>query len=396
MLTDITLRTVKAREKPYKLADERGLYVLVTKTSKAFRFDYRFEGKRKTLSFGIYPDVSLRDAREKRDKARSLLAKEIDPGAEKKAAKSAKIEARENCLENIAREWYAKFSTKWSASHSEKIIRRLEKDIFPLIGNRPVAEITAPELLQVLRKIESRGATELVHRILQYLGQIFRYAIATGRAVRDPSGDLKGALTPVKVKHRAAIVDSKGASGLLRAIDDYQGAPITAYALQLAPYLFLRPGELRSLEWPEIDFDRGEIRIPAAKMKMNSPHVVPLSMQAIEILKKIHPLTAFCSSYVFPSIRSDKRPMSENTINAALRRLGYTKEEMTGHGFRSMASTMLNESGKWSPDTIERQLAHAERNGVRAAYNHAEYMDERRRMMQWWADYLDSLKNSLI
>ena len=390
MITDTALRNIKPGDKPRKLTDERGLYVLVHPNgSKYFRFDYRFEGKRKTLSLGVYPDVSLKEARFKRDEARSLLAKGIDPGVERKIARRSKIEARENSFENVAREWFAKQSPKWSVSHGEKIINRLEKDIFPWIGNRPVKDIEAPELLTTLQRIEARGAIETAHRAHQNCGQIFRYAIATGRAVRDPSGDLRGALAPIKVKHHASLTVPSAIGELLRAIESYQGSYITKCALKLAPLVFVRPGELRHAEWSEIDFDNREWRIPANKMKMKTLHIVPLSMQAITILKELHALTGN-GKYVFPSIRTNERPMSENTINAALRRLGYTKDEMTGHGFRSMASTILNELG-YNRDAIERQLAHAERDGVRAAYNYAEYLPERKKMMQAWADYLGML-----
>lgn len=390
MLTDTAIKNLRHQEKQFKVFDEKGLFLLVHPNgSKYWRLKYRFAGQEKILALGIYPDVSLKEVRVKRDEARSLLAKEIDPGVKKKLDKRARTEARENSFEAIAREWYAKFSPKWSASHGEKIIRRLEKDVFPWIGKGPIAEIMAPELLSVLRRIEGRGAIETAHRAFQNCGQIFRYAVATGRAARDPSGDLRGALPPAKEKHYASITDPKAISELLKAIEGYQGSYITKCALKLAPLVFVRPGELRHAGWSEIDLDAREWRIPAHKMKMKALHIVPLSRQAIAILGELHALTGR-GNYVFPSIRTDERPMSENTVNAALRRLGYTKDEMTGHGFRSMASTILNEQG-YSRDAIERQLAHAERDGVRAAYNYAEYLPERRKMMQDWADYLEGL-----
>ncbi len=387
---EITFRNAKPREKAYKIPAERGLHMLVKPNgSKSWRFKYRFLGKEKLLSIGIYPDVSLADAIEARDNARKLLTKKIDPGLNKQIEKRSSKLAAENSFEAVAREWYVKFSTKWTPSHGERILRRLEKDIFPWLGQRPVSEITAPELLSALRRIENRGAIETAHRAQQNCGQVFRYAIATGRAERDPSIDLRGALAPTRQKHHASITNPHAIGELLRAFNDYQGHFVTKCALRLAPLLFVRPGELRKAEWSEFNFTEAEWRIPAAKMKMRETHIVPLSTQAITILKEIRALTGN-GQYVFPSIRSNKRPMSENTVTGALRRLGYTKDEMTGHGVRSMASTILNEQG-WNRDAIERQLAHAERNSVRAAYNYAEHLQERRKMMQSWADYLDEL-----
>jgi len=281
----------------------------------------------------------------------------------------------------------------WTEGHSKTIIRRLELNIFPWLGTRPVASITAPELLAVLRRIEDRGALETAHRVKQICGQVFRYAIATGRGERDPSADLRGALPPAKPKRMATITDPKQISELLRVIDGYEGHLITKCALRFAPLVFVRPGELRQAEWQEINFDQAEWKIPAEKMKMRISHIVPLSTQAIEILKEIEPLTGR-SRYVFPSLRTAERPMSNNTVLAALRRLGYAKEEMSGHGFRAMASTVLHEQG-WRSDIIERQLAHAERNSIKAAYNHAQHLPERRRMMQAWADYLGMLKEQI-
>ncbi|HLB42553.1 MAG TPA: integrase arm-type DNA-binding domain-containing protein [Gammaproteobacteria bacterium] len=392
-LKEMIVRNAKPREKAYKLADEKGLYLFIKPNgSKAWRLKYRFLGKEKTLSIGLYPDVSLSEARNARDNARKKLADKIDPGLAKQVSKRSAKEAAENSFEVIAREWYIKFSTKWSPSHGERILRRLEKDIFPWIGKRPVNEITAPELLNVLRRMESRGAIETAHRAHQNCGQVFRYAIATGRAERDPSNDLKGAISPAKKKHHASIIKPTAIGELLRAIDGYQGHFITKCALRLAPLVFVRPGELRHAEWSEFNLATGEWRIPAEKMKMRITHIVPLSTQAIAIIRELRALTGD-GKYLFPSVRSSKRAMSENTVLAALRRLGYTSDEMTGHGFRSMASTLLNEQG-WNPDAIERQLAHGERNSVRAAYNYAEYLPERKKMMQQWADYLDKLKAS--
>lgn len=389
MLTDTAVRNAKPKEKPYKISDSGGLYLLVKSAGKYWRMNYRFTGKQKTLSLGIYPTIPLTDARKQRDEARKHLAQGRDPSIAKAIDKQAKRHAAENTFKAIALEWHAKNTTIWAPKTAINVKRYLEKDIFPWLGDRPIKNINAPELLAVLRKIESRGAHEKANRCREYTGRVFRYAIATGRAERDPGGDLRGALTPVKVTHHASITDSKAIGALLRSINGFSGSYITKCALQLAPLVYVRPGELRHAEWEEIDFDKSEWRIPGHKMKMNEPHIIPLSRQALEILKSIYPLTS-SGRYVFPSIRSAARPMSENTINGALRRMGYEKDEMTGHGFRSMASTLLHEHG-WSHEAIERQLAHAERNKVSAAYNYAEHLTKRREMMDWWADHLDSL-----
>jgi integrase len=396
-LTDTALRSAKPRAKAFKLFDGGGLYLEVSPAGgKWWRWKYRHGGKEKRLSLGVYPDVSLKAARAKREAARRQLAAGIDPGQARKAEKLAQAGAE--CFEAIAREWHAKFSPGWVASHGDRILRRLDKDVFPWLGARPIAEVKAPELLAVLRRIESRGAQETAHRAMQNCGQVFRYAVATGRAERDPTGDLRGALPPPKEKHHASIIEPKRIGALLRAIDAYEGFFATKCALRLAPLVFVRPGELRQAQWPEIDLEKAEWRIPAERMKMREQHIVALSRQAIEILRELEPLTnrgiaakPNVPRYVFPGVRSRERPMSENAILAALRRMGYAKEEMTGHGFRSMASTLLHEHG-WSHHAIERQLAHAERNAVSAAYNFAEHLPERRKMMQAWADYLDALK----
>ena len=388
-LTDPAIRNAKPRERPYKLGDAGGLFLLVTPAgAKWWRLKYRFGGKAKLLSLGVYPEVGLKQARAKRDEDRKRLAAGIDPSMARKAEKAAR--GGEDSLEAVAREWHAKYAPLWVPSHAEKIIRRLERDVFPWLGARPVGAVTAPELLTALRRIESRGALELAHRAHQNLGRVFHYAIATGRAERNPAADIRGALPPGKGKHHAAITEPKAIGGLLRAIDGYQGSCITQCALRLAPLTFVRPGELRKAEWSEIDLEAAEWRIPAERMKMRAIHIVPLSDQALASLRELHPLTG-SGHYVFPGLRTPSRPMSENTVNAALRRLGYAKDEMTGHGFRSMASTLLNEQG-WHRDAIERQLAHGERDAVRAAYNYAEHLPERRRMMQAWADYLAGLK----
>jgi integrase len=390
-LTDTAVRNAKLAEKPYKLTHGKGLYLLVNATGKYWRLDYRFAGKRKTLALGVYPDVTLATARERRDDARKLLASDTDPSLVMAVNKRARLDGAQNTFEAVAREWYAKKLPTWAPTTAQKVIRQLEKDIFPWIGNRPIKDIAAPELLAALRRMESRGALELAHRMREYCGMVFRYAVATGKAERDSSGDLKGALAPVKTKHHASVTDPKKIGELLRAIDGYTGSFMTKCALQLAPLVFVRPGELRTAEWAEFDLDAAEWRIPGEKMKMRDKHIVPLSEQAVEILRSIHPLTG-SGRYVFPSVRTTARSMSENTVNAALRRLGYEKNEMTGHGFRSMASTLLHEQG-WPHEAIERQLAHAERNKVSAAYNYAEHLPKRREMMQHWADYLDELKS---
>jgi len=373
-LSDVAVRNSKATDKPRKLSDERGLYLLVTKAGKYWRFDYRHDGRRRTLAVGVYPDVTLAQARERRDQARALLANGADPSAVKQTRKAA----TENSFEAVAREWHAKFSPGWVPHHADKIIKRFEREVFPWIGNRPIADISAPDLLAVLRRIETRNALDSAHRVHQNCGKVFRYAVATGRAQRDPSGDLRGAILPAVERHHPTITEPKRVGELLRAIAGYSGSHVTRYALQLAPLVFVRPGELRKAEWSEFDLDKAEWRIPAHKMKMKAVHIVPLSIQALAILTELHALTG-SGRYVFPGARTDARHMSENTVNAALRRLGYAVGDMTGHGFRSMASTLLNEQG-WNRDAIERQLAHAERDDIRAAYNYAEHLPERRKM----------------
>ena len=386
-LTDTAVRNARPGTKPFKLFDGGGLYLLIhSNGGRWWRLKYRHDGKEKLLSLGTYPEVGLKDARAKRDEARKQLAAGIEPGEHRKATKAAKADS----LEAVAREWFAKYSRGWSLGHAERMKRRLERDIFPWLSGRPVRDVTAPELLAVLRRIEARGALDVAHRAHQDLGRIFHYAIATGRAERNPATDIRGALPPVQQTHHAAIIDPKAVGELLRAIDGYRGTPEVRAALRLAPLVFVRPGELRKAEWAEIDLGAAEWRIPASKMNMRELHIVPLSRQAVEVLRELYPLTG-SRQYVFPGARTPARPMSENSVNAALRRMGYTKDEMTGHGFRSLASTLLNEQG-WHRDAIERQLAHGERDAVRAAYNYAEHLPERRKMMQAWADYLDGLK----
>ena len=392
-LTDKEIKAATFGKAKKKMFDGGGLFLLLGKDgTKWWRLKYRFLGREKGLSLGVYPTTTLKEARERRDEAKKLLANAIDPSAHRQAIKASRLEAADNTFEVVAREWHAKFSKKWADSTAEAMLRRLEVNIFPWLGSRPVAEITPKEMLVVLRRIEERGARETVHRAKQNCGQVFRYAIATGRSERDSTRDLKGALEPIKVKHHPSIIEPHAIGGLLRAIRGYDGSVVTKAALRLAPLSFVRPGELRQAEWAEFDLDKAEWRLPASHTKNKiEPHIVPLSRQAIGVLKELMPITG-TGKFVFPGARSINRPMSENTVNAALRRLGYAKDEMTGHGFRSMASTHLNEQG-WNRDAIERQLSHAERNGVRAAYNYAEHLPERRRMMQAWADYLDRLRS---
>jgi integrase len=392
-LSDSVIRQAKPAVKARKLFDGRGLYLIVTSAGgKWWRLKYRFAGKEKLMSLGVYPEVGLKEARERREAARKALAAGIDPGAERKAAKAAAIAAarrERDTFDAVAREWFGKYSRAWVPAHAETVARRLERDVFPWLGGQPIDEITAVELLSALRRVEARGAIETAHRINQICGQVFRYAIATGRAQRDPSADLRGALPPVQEKHHAALTKPADVTALLRSIGGYQGSFVVRCALRLAPLTFVRPGEFRKAEWAELDLDEAIWRIPAYRMKARAEHLVPLSRQAVEVLRELHPVTG-AGRYLFPSARTTGRPMSENAITAALRRMGYERGQMTAHGFRTTASTLLNELG-WPADAIERQLAHAERDEVRGAYNRAEYLAERRRMMQSWGDYLDRL-----
>ena len=390
-LSDTQLRNMKATGKVKKVSDGGGLYLHLSPAGgKLWRMAYRFEGKQKTVCFGAYPAVSLKEAREQRDESKALLARGIDPSLHKQAAKAASIAETANAYEVVAREWYAKNAPRWTESNAERVLARQEKDVFPFIGKRPIAQISAPELLTVLRKVEERGALDTAHRILQDTSRIFRYAIATGRAERDPGADLKGALPVPRKGHFSTIVDTKEIGQLLRDVDAYSGNLVVRAALRLAPYVFVRPGELRKAEWTEFDLENAEWRIPAKRMKMRVLHIVPLSRQVLGILRDLHPYSGD-GPYLFPSLRAKSAPISDMTLLAGLRRLGYAKEQMTVHGFRSLASTLLNEQG-FNKDWIERQLAHGERNSVRASYNYAEYLPERRKMMQSWADFLDNLR----
>jgi integrase len=399
-LSEGDVKTAKAGEKQFTLFDGQGLFLLVTPSGgKLWRFKYRLDGKARLMSFGSYPDVGLAEAREKRAAARKQVSSGIDPCVIRKAARDAKA-AGEDSFELVAREWHQRTAPEWAATHAKTQIERMERDLFPWLGNRPMGEIEAPELLDVLRRIEGRGAVETAHRVKTICGQVFRYAIATGRAKRDPAADLRGALKAVISKSHAAIVAPAQFADLLRSIDGYQGSFVVSCALRLAPLVFVRPGELRHAEWSEIDLDAGDWNIPYAKMKAtrtekakrkNDMHLVPLSRQAVDLLRELRPLTGG-GRYVFPSVRSGDRPITDNTVLAALRRLGYAKEEVTGHGFRATARTILDEVLQVRPDLIEHQLAHAVKDPNGRAYNRTSFLPERRQMMQLWSDYLDGLK----
>lgn len=396
-LTAEGVAEAKPTDKARKLYDGHGLYLLVTpKGAKYWRLKYRYAGKERVLALGVYGapnkpgSVSLKQARDLRDEKRLELRKGSDPANTRRVERRGRLLSAETTFEGVARQWLASQKKKMAPATFKKAERTLELFAFPWLGPRPIAEIDPPELLAVLKRIEVRGANETAHRLKARAGQIFRYAIAHGKATRDPSADLRGALAPVVSKSHAAITDPAKVGDLLRLLDSYSGHFSVCCALRFAPLVFARPGELRHAEWSEIDLKAGEWRIPAEKMKMREAHVIPLSTQAVAILRDLHPLTGQ-GRYLFPSIRTSGEPMSNNTINAALRRMGFDRDTMTGHGFRAMASTRLNELG-WKPDVIERQLAHAKRNKVRAAYNRAQYMAERQTMMQAWADYLDGLR----
>jgi integrase len=388
--THTTIQNAKPEGKARRLSDGRGLYLEVSpKGGKWWRLKYRFNGKEKRLSLGVYPDVSLKDARERRDASRKLLADGVDPSENRKAAKSACADRATNSFEVVAREWFAKYSRTWAAEHLDRIVRLFERDIFPWIGARPIAEVTAPELLAVVRRIEKRGALDTAHRALGKCGGVFRYAVATGRCEHDLTGDLRGALPPVKEEHFAAVTEPVKVGAILRVIDSYDGTLIVVSALRLAPLVFVRPGELRKAEWSQIDLDAADWRYTAGKT--NTPHIVPLCRQAVEILRELQPLTGQ-GRFVFPGARSSARPMSENAVLAAMRRMGIGKDEMSGHGFRAMARTILDEVLGSRTDYIEHQLAHPVRDPNGRAYNRTEHLTERRKMMQHWSDYLDGLK----
>lgn len=392
-LTDSAVRAFKPRDKAYKKSDERGLYLLVTPSGgKLWRFKYRIGPKEKKLVLGSYPEVSLADARDARDKARKRLAQGDDPAAQKQREKvAAKISAA-NTFGEVAEEFIKnKLEAEEKAPSTVSKARWYLKLLSPGIGNLPIAKVEPQELLVILQRLEAKGKRETAKRCLTFAGRVFRYGVATTRCNSDPAAMLKDALIPPKVKHYAAIIEPKAVGALLRAIDGYDGNPITRCALLIAPHVFVRPGELRHAEWSEFDFEAAEWRIPEGRMKLRRVHAVPLSRQVIGHLENLGRLTGR-EGYVFPSVRASSRPMSENTLNAAFRRMGYTSDQITAHGLRSTASTLLNESGKWNPDAIERALAHGDSDSTRGAYHRGLYWEERVRMAQWWSDYLDTLK----
>lgn len=389
-LSDSKLRAATGKTKPYRLADGEGLHLEVKPTgAKLWRFRYRRDGKENVLSLGAYPSITLKEAREARAQYRAWLARGLDPAEER-----VRTEKEKNPLtfKQVAEEWYAAFSPTWSENTRRTRKPRIEKNLYPHLGDRPIASIEPPHVLATLKKIADRGSLDMAQRVKRYVGQIMRYGIANGYCDRDPTADLKGALPQRPVQHFGSITDPDEIGGLLRAIDQFTGSPFVLYALKLSPYVFLRPTELREAEWTEIDFRDGEWRIPKERMKKGRPHIVPLSRQVAALLQELWKVSGDgYSRFLFPSPRTKDRPFSNMTINATFRRLGYAAGEMTAHGFRSMASTRLHEAG-WNSDAIEAQLAHTQGNSVKAAYNYAQHLPERRRIMQWWADYLDELR----
>jgi integrase len=391
-LTAIEVKQAKPGDKNRKLADGGGLFLLVTHSgSKYWRYKYRYADKEKLLALGTYPDVSLADARKRHQDAREKVAKGIDPGELRKVEKLTRHLAAAESFEAVALEWFGQALARKVKGHQDRTRRMLEKDLFPVLGTRPIANITAPELLAALRRIEARGANDIAHRAKQTAGQIFRYAVATGRAERDPSSDLKGALKPRHTKHRAAITDPGEAGRLMVAIDGFQGTPVVKAALQLSALLFQRPGEIRAMEWSEVNWDAERWELPADKMKMKQPHIVPLCRQALDLLRELQRLTGR-GTYVFPSARGGSRCLSENGVRTALRTMGYDNDTMTPHGFRALARTMLDEVLGYRVDWIEHQLAHQVRDVNGRAYNRTAHLEGRAEMMQGWADYLEKLK----
>ena len=391
-LTDLEIRNAKGGPSIQKLSDGAGLHLWVTPDgAKRWRLAYRHAGKQKTLALGVYPSLGLREAREARDGARKLLAAGQDPSLARKVAKAADVAASANTFDALAAELLAKKAREGKAERTKSKMEWLLGLARAELGSRPVAQITAPEILRVLKQVEARGKLETAKRLRATIGQVFRYAVATGRAQGDPTGALRGAVASPVVQHRAALIEPKAFGGLLRAIDGYEGAPETKAAMRLLTLTFARPGEIRAAEWREVDLEAAVWSIPAEKMKMRRPHRIPLSKAALSLLRDLKDLTGK-GRYLFPSARTSDRPMSENTINAALRRMGFDKDEMTGHGFRSAASSMLNESGLWHADAIERQLAHVDSDSVRRAYARADYWDVRVRMMDWWADKCEEMR----
>lgn len=390
-LTDTKIKAAKPKDKAYKLGDDGGLYLFVTPAGgKLWRLKYRFNSKEKVLSFGAYPEISLLEAREKRDHARKLLANDQDPNEIRKTDKAINKLNAGNSFEVVAREWWQSHMKNKAKSHKDKVIRRFELYLFPWIGNKPIAEITAPQMLDVVKRIEKLNKLETAHRALQTAGQVFRYAVQTGRAVRDVTTDLKGALPPTTIKHMAAFTEPKEVAELLRAIDAFNGTFTVQCALRLSPLVFTRPSELRQAKWCEIDLEAGVWQYLVSKTKTD--HIVPLSTQAIEILREIHPLSGH-GEYVFMGGHNPQKPMSEAAVNAALKRMGYdTQTQITGHGFRAMARTILHERLNIDPHIIEHQLAHKVPDALGAAYNRTKFIEQRKLMMQQWADYLDEIK----
>jgi integrase len=391
-LKDTQIRAIRATDKSIKKADGKGLYIeVVPSGSKLWRLKYRFAGKEKRLALGAYPEVSLAEARKRCDAARALIEQGIDPGLKRKREKAAAKVSAENSFERIAEEYLTKMEKDGRAEPTVAKARWFLSLLKPAIGSLPISEVDPQMLLAALKRLEAKGNYETAKKTRSFASRVFRYAVATARAKHDPADLLKGALIAPKARHYAAILEGPKLGELLRAIDDYSGQPVTKLALQIAPHVFVRPGELRHAEWNEIDLDGAVWRVPEGKMKARRPHSVPLSRQVIALFKELRSLTG-PSGLVFPAFHTSRRPMSENTLNAALRRMGFAKDEVSAHGFRSTASTLLNESGLWNPDAIERALAHGDSNAVRGAYHRGQYWDERVRMAQWWSDYLDQLR----
>lgn len=396
-LTDVSIKKASIKEKDYKQSDEKGLYVLIKKNgSKLFYMKYRFNGKEKKLSFGPYPEVTLKKAREQRDDARALLRQGIDPSAHKKAKKAAHKLNSQNSFQSIALEWFETKQADKTPGYQKRVLRALEHDLFPYIGNTPINEVTAPMLLEALRKVEDRNAIETAHRDKQIASQVFRYAIATGRAERDPSPDLKGALKTPKKRHFSAITTPKEAGRLMAAIDQFEGTPVVKAALKLSALFFCRPGELRHLKWSDINHE--ELRIELVAEKTHQQHIIPLSEQALMVLRELRELFPYIGEdeYIFPSARGRSRCMSENAIRVALRTMGYDNNTMTAHGFRAMARTLLDEVLNYRVEWIEQQLAHAVKDTNGRAYNRTKHLEQRTKMMQHWADYLDQLKTQAL
>ncbi|WP_445362463.1 tyrosine-type recombinase/integrase [Microbulbifer sp. ANSA003] len=391
-LSDTKAKALKPRDKKYLESDSKGLYLEIKPNgTKRWIFRFRLHEKRCDLALGVYPSVSLAKAREAAREAKEYVAQGIDPRDVKRVRRESNLEANRNSFAAVSDEWFAAKMAHLSNSSKDRATLALERDLKPYLGKRPISEIAPPEVLRCLRRIESRGTLETAHRVKRVASQVFRFAVATGRADRDPTTDLTGALTPTKKKHLAAITDPAEVGRLLTAIDEYQGTPVVRAALKLSPLLFCRPGELRKLEWAEINWDARQIELPSEKMKMGQPHIIPLAEQSLAILRELEPLTGR-GKYVFPSARGQSRPLSDNGVRTALRSLGYDNETMTAHGFRAMARTLLDEVLGFRVDYIEHQLAHEVKDTLGRAYNRTKHLEQRAAMMQKWADYLDNLK----